>query len=118
MSGLLWSRFSPDILALDFWFSRFGLHLANRLFCRLSLSLSLSLYVLLSVFQVGQVCRWGLINGPQSGLSYLILRDKTKPVLHCDSRVRWKAASDLRFGAALYEPETPSFDGVSGDVGP
>ena len=29
--------------------------------------------------------------------------------LHCDLRLRWKVASDLRFRVAISEPETPSF---------
>ena len=37
-------------------------------------------------------------------------------MLHCDLRVRWKAASDLRFRAAMSEPKTPSFCGISGDL--
>ena len=39
-----------------------------------------------------------------------------KAVLHCDLRVRWKVASDLRFRAAISEPKTPSFCGISGDL--
>ena len=41
-----------------------------------------------------------------------------KAMLHCDSRVRRKVASDLRFRAARSEPETPSFCGISGDLTP
>ena len=41
-----------------------------------------------------------------------------KAMLHCDLRVRWKVASDLRFGAAISEPETRSFCGISGDLTP
>ena len=37
-------------------------------------------------------------------------------MLHCDLRVRWKVASDLRFQAAISEPKTPSFCGISGDL--
>ena len=48
-------------------------------------------------------------------------------MLHCDLRVRWKVASDLRFRAAIVasdlrfraaisEPKTPSFCGISGDL--
>ena len=37
-------------------------------------------------------------------------------MLHCDLRVRWKVASDLRFRAAISEPKTPSFCGISGDL--
>ena len=39
-----------------------------------------------------------------------------KAMLHCDLRVRWKVASDLRFRAAIFEPKTPSFCGISGDL--
>ena len=39
-----------------------------------------------------------------------------KAMLHCDLSVRWKVASDLRFWAAISEPETPSFCGISGDL--
>ena len=37
-------------------------------------------------------------------------------MLHCDLRVRWKVASDLRFRAAISESKTPSFCGISGDL--
>ena len=40
-----------------------------------------------------------------------------KAMLHCDLSVRWKVASDLRFRAAISEPKTPSFCGISGDLG-
>ena len=39
-------------------------------------------------------------------------------MMHCDLRVRWKDASDLRFRAAISEPKTPSFCGISGDLAP
>ena len=39
-----------------------------------------------------------------------------KAMSHCDLRVRWKVASDLRFRAAISEPQTPSFCGISGDL--
>ena len=32
--------------------------------------------------------------------------------------MRWKVAGDLRFRAAVSEPETPSFCGISGDLAP
>ena len=41
-----------------------------------------------------------------------------KVMLHCDLRVRWKVASDWRFRAAISEPKTPSFCGISGDLAP
>ena len=41
-----------------------------------------------------------------------------KAMLHCDLRVRWKVASDLRFQAAISEPKNPSFCGISGDLAP
>ena len=39
-------------------------------------------------------------------------------MMHCDLRVRWKIASDLRFRAAISEPKTPSCRGISGDLVP
>ena len=44
--------------------------------------------------------------------------DTVLAMLHCDLRVRWKAASDLRFRAAISEPKTSSFCGISGDLAP
>ena len=41
-----------------------------------------------------------------------------KAMLHCDLRVRWKVASDLRFQAAISEPKTPAFCRISGDLAP
>ena len=32
--------------------------------------------------------------------------------------VQWKVASDLRFGVAVFEPKTPSFCRISGDLAP
>ena len=39
-------------------------------------------------------------------------------MLHCNLRVRWKIAGDLRFRAAISKPKTHSFCGVSGDLAP
>ena len=39
-------------------------------------------------------------------------------MMHCDLRVRWKVASDLRFRAAISEPKTPSCCRISGDLAP
>ena len=50
-------------------------------------------------------------RGPQKSLAIC----KT---LHCDLRVQWKVASDLRFQVAISEPKTPSFCGISGDLAP
>ena len=41
-----------------------------------------------------------------------------KAMLHCDLRVRWKVASDLRFQAAISLPKTPSFCRIPGDLAP
>ena len=38
--------------------------------------------------------------------------------LHCDLRVLWKVASDLRFRVAISEAETLSFCRISGDLAP
>ena len=39
-------------------------------------------------------------------------------MLHCDLRVRWKVAGDLRFQAAISEAKAPSFCGISGGLAP
>ena len=39
-------------------------------------------------------------------------------MLHCDLRVRWKVASDLRCRAAISEPKTSSFCRISDDLAP
>ena len=39
-------------------------------------------------------------------------------MLHCDLRVRWKVASDLRFRAAISGPGTSSFCEISGYLAP
>ena len=39
-------------------------------------------------------------------------------MLHCDVRVRWKVASDLRFRVAISEAKTSSFCGISGGLAP
>ena len=41
-----------------------------------------------------------------------------RAMMHCDLRLRWKVASDLRFRAAISEPKIPSFCGISGDLTP
>ena len=43
---------------------------------------------------------------------YLSMRQE-KAMLHGDLSVRWKVASDFRFRAAISEPKTPSFCGIS-----
>ena len=45
-------------------------------------------------------------------------RRQEKAMLHCDLSVRWKVASDLRFRAAISEPKTSYFCGISGDLAP
>ena len=45
-------------------------------------------------------------------------RKQDKAMLHCDLRVRWKVASDLRFRAAISETKTPSCCGICGDLAP
>ena len=39
-------------------------------------------------------------------------------MMHCDLRVQWKVASDLRFRAAISEPKSSSCCGISGDLAP
>ena len=54
-------------------------------------------------------------RGPQKSQRF---PREEKAMLHCDLRVQWKVASDLRFRAAISEPQTPSFCGISGDLAP
>ena len=54
-------------------------------------------------------------RGPQKSLAFL---KQETAMMHCDLRVRWKVASDLRFRAAISEPKTPSLCGISGDLAP
>ena len=61
------------------------------------------------------ICDCDAHRGPQR--SQRFPRQETA-VLHCDLRVRWKVASDLRFWAASSEPKTPCFCGISGDLTP
>ena len=51
------------------------------------------------------------LHAPQKSLAI-------SETLHCDLRVRWKVASDLRFRVAISEPETSSFRGICGDLAP
>ena len=39
-------------------------------------------------------------------------------MLHYDLSVQWRVASDLRFRAAISEPKTSSFCGISDDLTP
>ena len=39
-------------------------------------------------------------------------------MLRCDLSLQWKVASDLRFQAAISEPQTPSLCGNSGNLAP
>ena len=56
-------------------------------------------------------CDCGAHRGPQKSLVLF-------ETLHCDLRVRWKVASDLRFRAAIAEPKTARFCRISGDLAP
>ena len=61
------------------------------------------------------ICDCDAHRGPQKSQRFP-RQEKAMP--HCDSRVRWKVASDLRFRAAISEPKTPFFCGISGDLAP
>ena len=61
------------------------------------------------------ICDCDAHRGPQKSQRF---PREDKAMLHCDLRVRWKVASDLRFRAAISEPKTPSFCGISGDLAP
>ena len=57
------------------------------------------------------ICDCDADCGPQKSLAI-------SGTSHCNLRVRWKVASDLRFRVAMSEPETPSFCGICGDLAP
>ena len=61
------------------------------------------------------ICDYDAHRGPQKSQRF---PRPEKAMLHCDVSVRWKVASDLRFRAAISEPKTPSFCGISGDLAP
>ena len=61
------------------------------------------------------ICDFDAHRGPQKSLA---ISETRKAMPQCDLRVRWKVASDLRFRAAISEPKTPSFCGISGDLAP
>ena len=66
----------------------------------------------------GAKLHWGLLR-PLRWFQIQIqiqIPGQDKAMQHCDLRVRWKVASDLRFRAATCEPKTPSFCGISGDL--
>ena len=56
-------------------------------------------------------------ENPQPQKSQRVPRQE-KAMVHCDLRMRWKVASDLRFRVAISEPKTHSFCGTSGDLAP
>ena len=57
------------------------------------------------------ICDCDAHRGPQKSLAI-------SETLHCDLRMRWKVASDLRFRVAISEPETISFCGICCDLAP
>ena len=61
------------------------------------------------------ICDCDAHRGPQKSERF---PKQEKAMLHCDLRVRWKVASNLRFRAAISEPKTPSFCRMSGDLAP
>ena len=66
---------------------------------------------MLEIAAIFAICDCDAHRGPQKSLAI-------SETLHCDVRVRWKVASDLRSPVAISEPKTPSFCGVSGDLAP
>ena len=57
------------------------------------------------------ICDCDAHRGPQKSLAI-------SETSHCDLRVRWKVASDLRFRVAISEAETPFFCRISADLAP
>ena len=89
--------------------------LARTLFSRGQFSvIQGKVYMHTEIAAIFAICDCDAHRGPEKSRDF---RDKRKQsVLHCDLRVRWKVASDLRFRAAISEPRTPSFCGISGDL--
>ena len=99
------------------WIS--GIRLAHLV---LSLGLRLSVVVPFCLSVIPSVCGGGSareasFKGLRSGPSIHPSETRLSNAA-CDLRVRWKAASDLRFRAAISEPKTPSCCGISGDLAP
>ena len=74
-----------------------------------------------------QTLRYTCNPPPQSAIHFgaaeieAISETREKAMLHCDLRVRWKVASDLRFGAAIPRRKLLLSAGclpLSGDLGP
>ena len=61
------------------------------------------------------ICDCDAHRGPEKSQRF---PRQEKEMLHCDLRVRWKVASDLRFRAAISEPKTSSFCRISDDLAP
>ena len=61
------------------------------------------------------ICDCDAHRGPQKSQRF---PRQEEAMLHCDSRVRWKVASALRFRVAISEPKIPSFCGIFGDLAP
>ena len=64
---------------------------------------------------ISAICDCDAHRGPQKSQRF---PKQEKAMLHCDLRVRWKVASDLRFQAAISEPKPPYFCRNSGDLAP
>ena len=92
----IWTRLSFFLSVCPFFVLFFVLSLAHR-----------------NRSDVCDFCVCDAHRGPQKFARFL---RQDKAMLHCDLKVRWKVASDLRFRAAISEPKTPSFCGISGDL--
>ena len=76
--------------------------------CKQNRAKKLSLEAKSSNAAIFAICDCDAHRGPQKSLAI-------SETLHCDLRVRWKVASDLRFRVAISEPDILSFCGTSGD---
>ena len=66
---------------------------------------------LTEIAAIFEICDCNAHRGPQESLAI-------SETLHCDLRVRWKVAGDLRFRVAISEAETPCFCGISDALAP
>ena len=73
---------------------------------RLKISIEIKFFVIVGPSGIFAICDCDAPREPQKSQRF---PRQEKAMLHCDLRVRWKVASDLRFRAAMSEPKTPSF---------
>ena len=100
-------------LVCTWWASSAGAHYVHM--SRAEIPGSSHIFMRTEIAAIFAICDCDAHRGPQKSQRF---PRQEKAMLHCDLRVRWKVASDLRFRAAISEPKAPSFCGISGDLAP